>query len=73
MSLHITDDRITSDEVSATAERRYWDHSHGWVVSTDPGAAYDRDGAITALTLAEELARPNPNELLVESLRSELR
>ena len=69
MSLHIADTRITSDEVDATAHR----DDGFWWVDGYPGRAFDRDQAITAMTIAEELARPAPNMLLVESLRSELR
>ena len=69
MSLHITNDRITSDEVDATAR---CDDGFWWVDGY-PGRAFDRDQAITAMTIAEELARPHPNALLIESLRSELR
>lgn len=70
MSLHITDNAITSDEIDATGlciDGAYWSVS-GW-----PGRPFDRDQAISAMTLAEELARPEPNMLLVESLRAELR
>jgi hypothetical protein len=81
MTLHIADTRITSDEVTDNAELRHGiagDGSDAWVcwgptVGTEFGARlFDRDGAISAMTLAEELARPEPNQLLVESLRSEL-
>jgi hypothetical protein len=74
MALTITDDEITSDEVSAFAVRHHSDHGTGWVVSTyDPKRVFTRDQAISALTLAEEQNRPEPNRLLVESLESELR
>ena len=87
MSLHITDDRITSDEVNQTAHCR----DGRWFIAgpppasssadnfdelydlTRPSRTFDRDQAISAMTIAEELARPEPNRLLVESLRSELR
>lgn len=84
MTLHITDDAITSDEVGQTAHRR----DGRWYIAgpppansatfdelydlTRPGRTFDRNQAISAMTIAEELARPEPNELLVESLRSEL-
>jgi hypothetical protein len=87
MSLHITDTAITSDEVGQTAHRRdgRWYIAGappaGSPVAifnelydlTRPSRTFDRDQAISAMTLAEELARPAPNALLVESLRSELR
>ena len=84
MTLHITDDQITSDEVGQTAHRR----DGRWYIAgappagssadtfnelydlTRPSRTFDRDEAISAMTLAEELARPEPNALLVESLRS---
>lgn len=69
MSLHITDHRITSDEVEATA----FAFDDGiWTVIGYPGRRFGRNQAISAMTLAEELARPEPNQTLIESLRSEL-
>lgn len=81
MSLRPTGTRITSDEVDAVAERQdnirslvaLGDPETFWTVTTQPGRRLDYNQAISAMTLAEELARPNPNELLVESLRGELR
>jgi hypothetical protein len=80
MALTITENRITSDEVTAVAQR--WENTREqvelggpefyWTV-TDLGDALDRNQAISAMTLAEELARPEPNRRLIESLRSELR
>jgi hypothetical protein len=75
MTLHITDTTITSTEITDNAELRHgawvcW----GPIVGAELGAQpLDRNQAITAMTLAEELARPTPNQLLIESLRSELR
>jgi hypothetical protein len=69
MSLLITDTAITSDEVDATARC----DDGFWYVTSHPGRAFGRDQAISAMTIAEELARPAPNALLLESLRSELR
>jgi hypothetical protein len=84
MSLHITDTAITSDEVGQTAYKR----DGRWYIAgpppasssafdelydlTRPSRTFDQNQAISALTLAEELARPEPNTLLIESLRSEL-
>jgi hypothetical protein len=82
MTLHITDTTITSDEVSDNAELRRGvaaDGSAAWVCwGPTIGGLFgarvlNRNQAISAITLAEELARPEPNRLLVESLRSELR
>lgn len=73
MALEITDTAITSDEVADFALTRHPDHGTGWVVSGyDPKRVFTRDQAISAITIAEELARPEPNRLLIESLRSEL-
>jgi hypothetical protein len=36
------------------------------------GRLFDRDQAITAMTIAEELERPNPDQALIKSLESEL-
>jgi hypothetical protein len=73
--LTITDTSITSDETSATAEL----HPHaaadgrgGWVVSVRPARLLTRDQAITAMTIVEELARPDPDRLLIASLETEL-
>jgi hypothetical protein len=70
MALTITDTEITSDEVGETAR---CDNSSYWYVTGYPGRTFDRNQAISALTLAEEQNRPEPNRLLVESLESELR
>jgi hypothetical protein len=67
MSLTITDDRITSDEISAYAEFRPNVAASGrgaWVVffgDAQPawpyqGRLFDRNQAITAMTLEERLA-----------------
>jgi hypothetical protein len=69
MSLHITDTAITSDEVDETA---HCDDDARWHVTNWPARTFGRDQAISAMTLTEELARPAPNRLFVESLRSEL-
>ena len=84
MALTITDAEISSDEVGQTAHRRdgHWFIAGPPLASsaafdelydlTRPSRTFDRNQAISAMTLAEELARPEPNMLLVESLRSEL-
>lgn len=52
MTLHITDDAITSDETRHTA--RLLPLGRGaWEVSWLPGRLLDRNAAITAMTLAE--------------------
>jgi hypothetical protein len=70
MTLTITDTQITSDMTTVFAERR----GEHWVVSSYPGDGwvFDRDQAIAAVTIAEELAKPEPDQLLLERLRSEL-
>jgi len=78
MTLHITDAEITSDQVGQTAYQR----NGRWYITgptfedlkdlTRPGRSFDRNQAISAMTIAEEEARPAPDQLLIESLRSEL-
>jgi hypothetical protein len=73
--LTITDISITSDEVQASA--RFRPHAaadgHGaWTASTRPARLLTRDQAITAMTIAEELTRPEPDRVLIASLESEL-
>ena len=73
--LTITDTTITSDEITAHAEFRPHaaaDGNGAWLVTTRPGRLLGRSQAITALTIAEELARPEPDRLLIESLEGEL-
>jgi hypothetical protein len=67
MALTITDTEITSDMTTVFAERR-GEHS---VVSSYPGEGwvFDRDQAIAAVTIAEELTKPEPDQLLLERLR----
>jgi hypothetical protein len=69
MTLHITDTAITSDRVPEHASRPEGTH---WYVTTHPGREFDRNQAISAMTIAEEEARPAPDHYLIESLRSEL-
>ena len=52
MALLITDDRMSSDLCATVATRR---DDGRWTVTGRPGA-YDRNQAITAMTLAEEYA-----------------
>lgn len=68
MALTITDAEITSDEVGETARRE----SGLWYVTGYPGRAFDRNQAITAMTIAEELALPEPRTWLITSLKREL-
>jgi hypothetical protein len=75
MALTITDTEMTSDLTDARAEFRPHaaaDGSGAWVVSTRAARLLDRNQAITALTIAEERARPEPNEALIAALESEL-
>jgi hypothetical protein len=70
MALTITDTKITSDMTTVFAERR----GEGWAVSSYPGGdwVFNRNQAIAAVTIAEELEKPEPDQLLLERLRSEL-
>ncbi|MEV7013324.1 hypothetical protein [Streptosporangium sp. NPDC051022] len=53
MTIRPTADRITSDATDVVAEKQ---PDGQWTVTGRPGC-YDYNGAITALTIAEELAR----------------
>jgi hypothetical protein len=81
--LTITGTSITSDETAATAEFREHAAADGrgaWVCSLRgwdrapalTGRLLTRDQAITAMTIAEELARPEPDRVLIASLETEL-
>jgi hypothetical protein len=83
MALNITDTEITSDQSGARAEFR--PHAAGgngaWVVIYDDvlapvppyyGKWFDRNQAISALTIEEEKAGPAPDLALIASLESEL-
>jgi hypothetical protein len=79
MALKITDTEITSDEVSAYAEwspNRAAAGDGAWVINGVSGklasSCFDRNQAISAMTILEERARPNPRLLLIKSLESEL-
>jgi hypothetical protein len=72
MALTITDTEITSDEIGASATSR----DGFWYVTSHPDKAFDRNQAITAMTLAELEARGDwtpKDRLLAESFREELR
>lgn len=70
MTLRITDNYITSDEVGERAVRGVV--TGRWHVYSYPHRPFDRNQAITAMTLAEERARANPNTALISSLEDEL-
>ena len=77
MSLTIDGTRIFSNETPVYAEYRpevAADGGGAWVVVgfRYGGRLFDRDQAITAMTIAEELERPNPDQALIKSLESEL-
>jgi hypothetical protein len=79
MSLRITDDRITSDATTETATTRpsaTADADDTWIVSWLPNRPFDRNAAITAMTLADTLAAgATPGDHtwpLVEDLAREL-
>ena len=68
MALRIGHDRITSDVVDICAHRTAdgsW-HVDGW------DRVFDRNQAITAMTIAEERSRPHPDAVLIDSLEREL-
>jgi hypothetical protein len=75
MTLTITDTRITSDEVTAYAEFRQHAAANGhggWVLSTRGTRLFNRNQAISAMTIEEEKTKPLPNQALIASLESEL-
>ena len=77
MALTITDTLVTSNLTDAYAEFRQHAAANGngaWVVygASRGNRLFDRNQAISAMTIAEEQARPEPNRLLIESLESEL-
>jgi hypothetical protein len=79
MALKITDTEITSDEVSAYAEwspDRAADGSGAWVVvgAGFPLAArcFDRNQAISAMTVQEEKAKAEPDQMVIAGLEGEL-
>ena len=74
MTLTITDTEITSDLTDARAEFRpdaAADGSGAWIVST-PGRLPDRGRAFSAVHLAEERTRPEPDEMLMRALEVDL-
>jgi len=76
MTLSITDTLMTSDLTDTRAEFRPHAAADGrgaWVVSTRYGRLLDHNQAISAMTIAEEQAKPQPDRLLIDSLESELR
>ena len=75
MAITITDGTMTSDLTGAIA--RFRAHAtvdgHGaWITSLRPGRLLDRNQAITALTIAEEQARPEPDRQRIAALESAL-
>jgi hypothetical protein len=78
MALTITETEITSDEIGAYArwsQHAAADGSGAWVVYGDgrwDGRLFDRNQAISAMTLEEEKASPAPDQALIASLESEL-
>jgi hypothetical protein len=57
MALTIANDRITSDQTEHTAELRHYEAGDAWRVSWLPKRLMDRNAAITAITLAEQVDR----------------
>lgn len=78
MALTITDTHMTSDLTDARAEFRpdaAADGRGAWVLSQGRYASrlLDRNQAISAMTIEEEQARPQPDHALIGSLERELR
>lgn len=82
MALRITDTLITSDEVEDNAEfrrHRSADGSGGWVCSGPTlgpkygGRVFTHNGAVTAMSIAEELAQAVPDPDLIRTWEEELR
>ena len=78
-ALTITDTKITSDITSVYAEWspvRAADGGGAWVIagagSHLAARCFDRNGAITAMTIEEETAKPEPDEALIASLQRKL-
>jgi hypothetical protein len=57
MALTITDCEITSDQTSHTARLLRFEAGDAWRVSWLPKRLMDRNAAITAMTLAEQIDR----------------
>jgi hypothetical protein len=60
VTLTINDSSMTSDQSAHTA--RHAPGRDGWQVSWLPGQILDRNGAITAMTLADTVAEPGLRE-----------
>jgi hypothetical protein len=69
MTLTITGDTIVSDVVPVEARRP---GPAGWLVTGYGDRRFDRNQAITAVTLAEVRAMPQPDAVLIASLEAEL-
>ena len=61
MTLTINDTTMTSDQTAHTA-RRAVGSQHLWEVSWLPGQVLDRNSAITAMVLADQVGEPDLNE-----------
>jgi hypothetical protein len=72
MALTITDDEMTSDLTTATAQFHPGADGGNWVVSYLPGRMLTRKQAITAMTIVDEESKPEPDHYLIASLASEL-
>ena len=75
MTVTITDTEISSDLTDARAELRPHAAAGGsgaWIVSTHPGRLLDRGRAFSAVRLAEERTRPEPDEMLMWALEVDL-
>ena len=61
MTLTINDTTMTSDQTAHTARRAVCSQ-HLWEVSWLPGRILDRNSAITAMVLADQVGEPDLNE-----------
>ena len=72
MATKITDSEMTSDQTRHTAAAVSGSRYGSWTVTWLPGTCLSYNQAITAMTIAEEQARPEPDRQLLASLKTEL-
>jgi hypothetical protein len=73
VTLTITGRQMTSDATEVYASRVGLEVGpEEWAVTGYPGRRLSRNQAITAMTLAEERAKPDPDQVLIRTLESEL-
>jgi hypothetical protein len=73
VTLTITGRQMTSDVVPAYATRVGLEAGpEEWMVTGYPGRRLSRNEAITAMTIAEERSKQDPDRALLRTLESEL-